>query len=295
MPFATPERGYCMSSRSPLLRPRDTDALRAELRHVATEGSMPVLFGGEIQGNTLLLSEFIGTRTGLLRGLVIRPRSGLGGASMVAGRPLSVADYRNASTITHDYDTPVLAEGIKSILAVPVLVDGAPRAVIYGGYRSGAPIGGRAAELMVSSARRLGYELRVRDEVDRRLQMQQAQLANSGDAVAGTEQIREVHAELRRLAAYPTRATAAQLRSLADQLSQTLSGAGPDDPISALTPREIDVLAQVALGCTNREAAERLSLQLETVKSYLRSAATKLGARSRHEAVTKARRAHLLP
>ncbi len=47
---------------------------------------------------------------------------------MVAGRPLSVADYRNASTITHDYDAPVLTEGIRSVLAVPVIVDGLPRA-----------------------------------------------------------------------------------------------------------------------------------------------------------------------
>lgn len=285
-----------MISRTPLLRPRDSDALRAELRHVATESSMPVLFGGEIHGSTLVLSEFIGTRTGLLRGLVIQPRSGLGGASMVAARPLSVADYRNASTITHDYDAPVLAEGIKSILAVPVLIDGAPRAMLYGGYRSGAPVGGQAAELMVSSARRLSYELRVRDEVDRRLRMREAQLANSRGALAvSTEPIREVHAELRRLAADPARATAAQLRSLADQLSQTFCDARPDDISAALTPREIDVLAQVALGCTNHEAAERLSLKPETVKSYLRSAVAKLGAHSRHEAVTKARRAHLLP
>ncbi|PRC60968.1 helix-turn-helix transcriptional regulator, partial [Mycobacterium sp. ITM-2017-0098] len=38
-----------------------------------------------------------------------------------------------------------------------------------------------------------------------------------------------------------------------------------------LTPRELDVLVQVALGCTNVEAGQRLSLKPETVKSYLRS------------------------
>ncbi len=40
-----------------LLRPRDADALRATLRAVATEGDVPVLFGGEVHGDTLLLSE----------------------------------------------------------------------------------------------------------------------------------------------------------------------------------------------------------------------------------------------
>jgi LuxR family transcriptional regulator, regulator of acetate metabolism len=36
-------------------------------------------------------------------------------------------------------------------------------------------------------------------------------------------------------------------------------------------------------------------LKPETVKGYLRSATAKLGARTRHEAVSKARRSRLLP
>jgi LuxR family transcriptional regulator, regulator of acetate metabolism len=70
---------------------------------------------------------------------------------------------------------------------------------------------------------------------------------------------------------------------------------GGSSPEVTLSPRELDVLAQIALGCTNAEAAQRLSLKPETVKSYLRSATAKLGARTRHEAVSKARRSRLLP
>jgi LuxR family transcriptional regulator, regulator of acetate metabolism len=267
-----------------LLRPRDTDAVRAELRRVAVEGGVPVLFGGEVAGDALLLSEFVGTRTGLLRGLVVRSSSGLGGASMVEGRPLSVADYRNASSITHDYDAPVLSEGIRSVLAVPVIVDGMPRAMLYGAYRSGAPFGGRAADLMVCSSRRLSEELRIRDEVDRRLRLREAQQTGT----ANPETIREVYAGLRTLASRADADTGAELHRLADLLS------APAEDIH-LTPRELDVLAQIALGCTNAEAAERLSLKTETVKSYLRSAATKLGTRTRHESVSRARRARLIP
>jgi DNA-binding CsgD family transcriptional regulator len=267
-----------------LLRPRDTDAVRAELRRVAVEAGVPVLFGGEVQGDALLLSEFVGTRTGLLRGLVVRSSSGLGGASMVEGRPLSVADYRNASTITHDYDAPVLSEGIRSVLAVPVIVDGVPRAMLYGAYRSGAPFGGRAADLMVGSSRRLADELRIRDEVDRRLRLREAQQT----ATANPETIREVYAGLRTLASRTDADTGAELHRLADLLS------APSEDVH-LTPRELDVLAQIALGCTNAEAAVRLSLKTETVKSYLRSAAAKLGTRTRHESVSRARRARLIP
>ncbi len=279
-----------MTTGPTLLRPRDTDAVRAELRRIGTEGAVPVMFGGEVHDDALLLTEFYGTRTGRLRGLVVRSTLGLGGASMVSGQPLAVADYRRAPSITHDYDMPVLSEGIRSILSVPVVVDGQTRAVLYGAYRSAAPFGGRAIDLMMTSAQRLADELAIRDEVDRRLRLQQAP---STDTVVNAEHIREVHAELRRLAAGGEHVAPAHLGHLADRLAEALAG-GPA-PASPLSPRELDVLTQIALGCTNTEAAQRLSLKPETVKSYLRSAATKIGTHTRHEAVSKARQLRLIP
>jgi LuxR family transcriptional regulator, regulator of acetate metabolism len=177
-----------MVALSPLLRPRDADALRAELRRVAKESGMPLTFGGEAHDDTLVLTEFFGTRTSGMRGLAVLPSAGLGGATVVARRPMSVADYRRASSITHDYDGPVLLEGIKSILAVPVVVEGTPRAVLYGAYRAAAPIGDRAADLMIASARRLSRELSIRDEVDRRLRLRDAHLAGLTAGGAATEQ-----------------------------------------------------------------------------------------------------------
>ncbi|MGE2729831.1 helix-turn-helix transcriptional regulator [Mycolicibacterium vaccae] len=281
-----------MPMESALLRPRDSDAVRAALRDVAALGEVPILFGGQVHDDALLLTEFVGTRTGNLRGLAVRPSSGLGGASMVAGRPMSVADYQHALSITHDYDRPVLSEGIRSVLAVPVLVDGRTRAMLYGAYRTPAPIGGRTAERMVAAAHALGEELRIRDEVDRRLRLhvarQQADVAGRG-----AEQVRRVYAELRHLAATSPAPLQQQLRAMADGLAQALTGVTEDHP--GLTAREIDVLAQVALGCTNSEAAQRLSLKTETVKAYLRSAAAKLGTSTRYESVSKARSVGLIP
>ncbi|MFD0660636.1 response regulator transcription factor [Thermocatellispora tengchongensis] len=66
-------------------------------------------------------------------------------------------------------------------------------------------------------------------------------------------------------------------------------------PAARLSPRELDVLAQVAMGCTNAETARRLGLLHETVKSYLRSAMRKLGTHTRTETVAAARRTGLLP
>jgi DNA-binding CsgD family transcriptional regulator len=62
-----------------------------------------------------------------------------------------------------------------------------------------------------------------------------------------------------------------------------------------LSPRETDVLACAALGYTNAQVAHALGLKEATVKAYLGSAMSKLDASTRHAAVTRARRAGLLP
>jgi two-component system response regulator DesR len=59
---------------------------------------------------------------------------------------------------------------------------------------------------------------------------------------------------------------------------------------SPLTPREADVLELAADGAPIDEIAERASLSPGTVRNYLSSAATKLGAANRHDASAIARR-----
>lgn len=58
----------------------------------------------------------------------------------------------------------------------------------------------------------------------------------------------------------------------------------------ALTPRERDVLVQVAVGLRNRDIAEQLTISEDTVKTHLKHIIDKLGARDRTEAVTIALR-----
>jgi DNA-binding NarL/FixJ family response regulator len=50
-----------------------------------------------------------------------------------------------------------------------------------------------------------------------------------------------------------------------------------------LTPREREVAALVAQGCSNREIAERLVVGMRTVETHLEHIFTKLGVRSRSE------------
>jgi DNA-binding CsgD family transcriptional regulator len=61
-----------------------------------------------------------------------------------------------------------------------------------------------------------------------------------------------------------------------------------------LTPRELEVLAALAEGMTNKAIARHLDISLHTVKFHIESLFRKLGARTRTEAVAKAteRRRH---
>ncbi len=279
-----------------LLRPDDGDALRQALRQVHDRSGIPVLFGGQVENGLLNLSQHIGVRTAALRGLTVRAEAGLGGRVLATGRPAGVSDYRSARSITHDYDRPVLAEGIRSVVAVPVVVSGGVRAVLYGAGRGTAPLGDRAADAVADASRRLAAELAVRDEVDRRLRLLNAAQGSAADGHRGVplEELRQVHAELRSMA---QQVSDGDLRGRLLDAAGRLVGppAAPSTPGPALAPRELDVLAQVALGCSNAETGRRLSLLPETVKSYLRSAMRKLGASTRWEAVVAARRRGLLP
>jgi DNA-binding NarL/FixJ family response regulator len=74
-------------------------------------------------------------------------------------------------------------------------------------------------------------------------------------------------------------------------LLQQLRG---DGPTPALSPRETEVLRQVAAGQTNKAIALQLGISEHTVKFHLGSAMTKLGAASRAEAVAVAMRRGLI-
>lgn len=54
-----------------------------------------------------------------------------------------------------------------------------------------------------------------------------------------------------------------------------------------LTPRELDVLAAIGAGSSNKAIARQLGISLHTVKFHIESLFRKLGARTRAEAVAK--------
>jgi DNA-binding CsgD family transcriptional regulator len=62
-----------------------------------------------------------------------------------------------------------------------------------------------------------------------------------------------------------------------------------------LTPRELAVLRLVSAGMQSREVGRDLRLGEETIRSHLKKAQSKLGARNRTQAVAEALRQYLIP
>jgi LuxR family transcriptional regulator, maltose regulon positive regulatory protein len=83
---------------------------------------------------------------------------------------------------------------------------------------------------------------------------------------------------------YVDRLVAGLQRAGQDRLAPT-SGARI---LSALSPRETDILTLIAEGLSNKEIARSLDIGPETVKSYLKSVFTKLGVERRAQAVSRA-------
>lgn len=278
-----------------------------------------IAFGGLERAGDAVLSAVSGAEHGRLEGLRVRADRGLGGRALRERRPRIAVDYVGSRQITHEYDAHVRGEGIVGLFAMPVLVDGAPRAVLYGGWRGAAGPSGSFVREAAGVARDLSRELRIEDEVVRRLERRHGGSGRTGvgsSALPGSpvslppptvEALRTVHAELRGALAesslphlrHRLRAIEHRLTALAAPPAGPGARRAPDAPHDAaatvrLSPREIDTLAQVALGATNAEVGRTLGLAENTVKSYLGAAMTKLDASTRHAAVSRARALGLL-
>ena len=78
---------------------------------------------------------------------------------------------------------------------------------------------------------------------------------------------------------------------ISDEIRELLSDA-PDTP--SLTNRQLQVLASVTRGLSNREISIQLGISQERIKQHLNTIYEKLGAANRTEAVAIALRQHLL-
>lgn len=276
------------------MRAGDAVEIRGALARLRRATGLPVAFGGLVEPGRrqVRISELSGTATPALSALAVTPGNGLGGKAVALARPCAVTDYSVSRQISHEYDVPVAAEGLRAVVAVPVVVRRRVRAVLYGALRAAQPLGDRTLGEAVQTARDVEQALVVREEAAELLTAAHSRPEPERASGAAWEQVREAHAALRALA--PRIADPALRAELLEACALLTSDTVPASAVR-LAPREVDVLACVAAGATNAVAAERLGVTAETVKAYLRSAMRKLGVRTRGQAVVAARRAGWLP
>jgi len=85
-------------------------------------------------------------------------------------------------------------------------------------------------------------------------------------------------------------------RMAASLFSRVAELAGERVPRSAikLTPREVEIINQIAEGLSNKEIAQRMSIEAQTVKNHIHNILDKLQLHNRLEAVQYARERNLL-
>jgi DNA-binding NarL/FixJ family response regulator len=262
------------------------------IRQIRAVTAVDVAFGGTLSAanGSLVIDRLSGARTGALRSLRIRTGLGLGGKAMLLRRPVAVRDYQQAGGITHEYDRAVAAEGLRAVFAIPVIIGAGVRAVVYGALRQDAPLGDRTLAAAAGSIAAAVREAEIATEVERRLATHQARRAELSEQAQETrclaQRLREAQTELTAIAAQTSDPV---LRARLDALSDTLR-APLGQARNVLSRREVDVLVQVADGQPNRAVGDRLNLEPNTVKAYLRSAMRKLGTTNRTATVSAARR-----
>jgi LuxR family transcriptional regulator, regulator of acetate metabolism len=184
-------------------------AFRSILDRLPDEIDIDVAWIGELdaRGN-IVLGHAVRTRTDAVEGLVVPPRIGLGGRVLHTGRPHWVADYPTAASLTRPFSTEAQREGVKGMVAVPLVHGGRCLGVLYGADRSE----GRYGDLTVTAL--------------------EAAAARAANAAVVAERARHsaevaVHEERRRLALQLHDTVGAMLftigagvRKLGDELSQ---------------------------------------------------------------------------
>jgi signal transduction histidine kinase len=123
--------------------------------------SVPQLTGvdvawvGEPDGaDRLVLRHAVNVVTDGVDGLIVPAGTGLGGQVFAQRRPLWVRDYLSAPYITQQFRTQAEAEGVRAMIAVPILHDGAVLGVLYGANREMTDFGDRTAGALEQLAAR---------------------------------------------------------------------------------------------------------------------------------------------
>jgi len=114
--------------------------------------SFDVSWVGVPTDDQIVLRSFVGARARSLNGVVVAAGQGLGGQVLASRRLRSVRDYFSARSITHQFDAQVRPEGLRGMIAVPMMVGNRMFGVLYGANRRPMHFSDRTISAMVEAA-----------------------------------------------------------------------------------------------------------------------------------------------
>jgi signal transduction histidine kinase len=130
-------------------------AVRRMVANVPSIAGVDIAWVGEpTGGDGLVLQHPVNATAGVLEGLVVPFGVGLGGRVMAARRPLWVSDYCAAVDLSHRFRSQAESEGVKAMIAVPMLHEGQLVGVLYGANRVESEFGDRATTALEQIAAR---------------------------------------------------------------------------------------------------------------------------------------------
>lgn len=112
-------------------------AFRSILEHLPGEVGVDVTWIGELdRSGDLVLGHSVRTHTDAIDGLVVAPGIGLGGRILQTGRSDWVPDYTVDADLINPFVAQVEREGLKGVVAVPLVHAGRIFGVLYGADRA---------------------------------------------------------------------------------------------------------------------------------------------------------------
>ncbi|EIV90667.1 response regulator containing a CheY-like receiver domain and an HTH DNA-binding domain [Frankia sp. QA3] len=290
-------------SRVQIVLPRAIARLRASSGAHLTFGGIVTPHSGR-----LTVTNVDGPAPSGLLGHSVPPGTGIGGQVVRHCRPVVINDPAAARRVLRSTAPTIESSELGAILAVPVCMDSVVVAVLYGAMRTEVPFTEAAIHAAIATARLMERELGAVATRAEPLSpaVPPGRHAPAARAVGAVplprspgqpqESLRLAYRELQEVTEHVADPL---LRGRIGGVSELLRGLLDQEAKVggrlALTPRELEVLAQVALGLSNVETARRLTVSPETVKAYLRSIMRKLGVRNRTAAVHAARQLGMLP
>lgn len=149
-----------------------TAALLALPSRVVASLGADMSFAAQREGaRSAVIRALHGSRGRSLADLEVPLGRGLGGHVLQLGRPSWVPEYEQASTISHEFDVPVSAEGLVGVLAVPLIMGADVLGVAYAGFRHKYEFGDAVIDEMLRLGHGTAISMHIADRASAKTQV----------------------------------------------------------------------------------------------------------------------------